>query len=311
MTDVSETTVASCLTTNRTRCAGIAHTISAATAGLEYSGIPLICRDTGAVGSLCSRGLFEPAVPYSFRVLNASTVAGAATKLVTSVNRVSALAFAASNASRPAVHVRVTATVGAIGGPAGDHRGDIWTGTPGERPARWRRDFSACHRAVVGTLDDAVFVKAVSDLGHGERPAGEQLRRDQNRSFAVLVVVRARHSQHARQVEDVVGGGVVPVGDQGDQPPEPFEQCPGRGDVNDLPVVHKPVDVQPTAAVDDDRCLGAEDAFELGDDRERDAAATAAACLEVEIGDQRGQSGDIASLPRWPTRAGPRTGLTP
>src|SRR4029079_12659347 len=78
----------------------MAHTISAATAGLEYNGTPLMVRATGCVGSLCSSGIFEPTVAKAFSVLSASTVAGAATNAVTVVNNVSALLLAASKASK-------------------------------------------------------------------------------------------------------------------------------------------------------------------------------------------------------------------
>lgn len=57
-------------------------------------------RDTGLVGSVCTRGIFEPTVANAFSVDNAKIVAGAPTNAVTVVNRFSALALAASKASR-------------------------------------------------------------------------------------------------------------------------------------------------------------------------------------------------------------------
>ena len=99
-TEESETTVASVLATKITCCAGMAHTTSAATAGELYSGTPEMVRDTGCVTSVPSNGLFDPAVPYSFKVLRANTVAGAATKLVTLECNTSAFAIAALNQSR-------------------------------------------------------------------------------------------------------------------------------------------------------------------------------------------------------------------
>ena len=73
------------------------------------------------------------------------------------------------------VHERVACTVARpVGGPAGDHRGDIRTGAPGECPAGWRRDLGAGYRAVVGTFHDAVLVESVVDLGHDERRAASR-----------------------------------------------------------------------------------------------------------------------------------------
>ena len=61
--------MAPCLTTNSTRSAGSAQTMSGLTAGELYSGTPLMVRDTGCVGSVCSNGIFEPTVANALSVL--------------------------------------------------------------------------------------------------------------------------------------------------------------------------------------------------------------------------------------------------
>ena len=83
-----------------------------------------------------------------------------------------------------------------------------------------------------------------------------------------------------------------------DQPLEPLQQCPRRRDAvaGDLPVADQPIRMQPMSAIDDDRRPGAENDSDLGDDRQRDVAARAAARLEIQIAHQRGQPGDVFFL---------------
>ena len=195
-----------------------------------------------------------------------------------------------------------------VGAPGVDHLGDVAAGAAcgpvvvGECPAVRRRHlFGGGRGAVVVAFENADLGEPFVDLGHGQRAAGFELRGDQDRCLAVagaLVVVAAGQPHHPREIEHVVDRHVVPGGDVFDQPAPAFQQRPRLGDVTagDLPVADRPVGVQSMTRVDDDRRPGAEDDSDLGDDGERDVAASAAARFEVQIAHQRGQPGDVGFL---------------
>ena len=94
--------------------------MSLAIVGDVSSGTPAMTRDAGAVGSGCSSGTLDPAVPNCFKVASFSAVAGFATNVSTIVLCCSALLFANSNASRLAQQSPASAAVGVIeSSPAG------------------------------------------------------------------------------------------------------------------------------------------------------------------------------------------------